>query len=138
MTEISVFYISLIGIIILLSYKTFIVWKRRCDKQNSIDDHELSADVFCVASDKIYIVATLIAKIIIVPVCIYSKRNVSLVCCGCARFVKNVRLRRGRLGIAARSSLAGGGTASAYLKNILERKKIVQQKSSRIFHSENL
>ena len=130
---VSVFYISLAGIIILLSYKTFMICKYSHAEKSSVGEREFFTNVCLWMSDKVHTLTASAKKYIFSPLYIFIKRNIKLTHRGFTRFVNDARLRRNKSGVAADDD----GATSAYLRSILEQKKIIRKKN-KVFHSKNL
>ena len=133
MAGISVFYISLGGIIVLLSYKTFMMRRHGLVKENRASEHDFFTNVCLWISDKIHALASFARKFVFFPLYVCIKHNIKLTHQGFVRFVNDTRRRRNKR-VAAED---GEGATSAYLKSILEQKKIVRKKN-KVFHSKNL
>ena len=130
---IYIFYISLGGIIVLLSFKMFMICKGHHAKKSDFVDHDFFAKTCLIISDKICIVLVS-GKKHFSPVIICVKRNIRLTRRGVARFMNDVNFRENKPG----TTVENNGVASTYLKNILAQKKSIQKKSNKVFHSENL
>ena len=131
---IYIFYVSLGGIIVLLSYKMFMICKGHHAKKSGSDDHEFLSAVFLKTYQKVYRVSVSSKKIVISPMYVCVKHNIRLTCRGCSRFINGMRSGREKPG----TMIENDGVASTYLKNILAQKKSIQKKSNKVFHSENL
>ena len=112
----------------------FIVCKHNSDVPDHAEENECLSNVCCVVSEKVYAVVFLVMKRTVVPICVCIKHNIRLTHRGCTRFINEVQFNREKPGTIVKSS----GVASAYVKKILEQKKIIQQKSNKVFHSKNL
>ncbi len=128
-----IFYISLGGIIALLSYKMFMICKGHHAKKSGVSEHEFFAKTCLVVSDKICILLVS-GKKHFFPVVVCVKHNIRLTCRGCSRFINDMQSGREKPGTIIESD----GVASTYLKNILAQKKRIQKKNNKVFHSENL
>ena len=128
-----IFYISLGGMIVLLSYKMFMICKGHHTKKSSESEHEFFTKTCLVVSDKICILLVS-GKKHFSPVVVCVKHNIRLTCRGCSRFINDMQSGREKPGTIIESD----GVASTYLKNILAQKKRIQKKNNKVFHSENL
>ena len=130
---IYIFYISLGGIILLLSYKMFMICKGHHAKKSGVSEHEFFAKTCLVVSDKICILLVS-GKRHFSPLLVCVKRNIILTHRGFTRFMSDVNFRENKPG----TTIENNGVASTYLKNILAQKKSIQKKNNKVFHSENL
>ena len=131
---VSVFYASLGGIILLLSYKMFMTNKGYHAKKNGSDDHEFLSTVFLKTYQKFYRISVSSKKIVISPVYVCVKHNIKLTCRGGSRFINDMWSGREKPG----TMVENDGVASTYLKKMLAKKKSIQKKNNKVFHSENL
>ena len=121
---VSVFYTSLVGIILLLSYKMFMIRKGHHTSKNGFDEQEFFSKVCWMVLDKIHKVLSLFKKIIISPMYNWIKCNFKLTCRGFTRFVKDMQSIREKPGTVVENT----GTSSSYLKSMLAQKKNIQNR----------
>ena len=128
-----IFYISLGGMIVLLSYKMFMICKGHHAKKSGVNEHEFFTNTCLLVSDKICILLVS-GKKHFSPLLVCVKRNIILTHRGFTRFIDDINFRENKPGTIVENN----GVASTYLKNILAQKKSIQKKNSKVFHSENL
>lgn len=117
----------------MLSYKMFMIYKGHHVKKSGESEHEFFAKTCLLVSDKICILLVS-GKKYFSPIVVCVKHNIRLTCRGCSRFINDMQSGREKPG----TIIENDGVASTYLKNILAKKKSIQKKSSKVFHSENL
>lgn len=128
-----IFYISLGGMITLLSYKMFMICKGHHAKKSGESEHEFFTNTCLLVSDKICILLVS-GKKHFSPLLVCVKRNIILTHRGFTRFIDDINFRENKPGTIVENN----GVASTYLKNILAQKKSIQKKNHKVFHSENL
>ena len=131
---IYIFYISLGGIIILLSYKMFMICKSYPVKKSDFSDRVFFTDICQQISVKVHTMMSFAKKVIISPAYTCVNHNIKLTCRGCARFINDIRSGREK----PDTIIEKNGTASAYMEDILKQKKSIQKKNHKVIHSENL
>ncbi len=118
------FYASLTGIIILLSYKTCVI--RRYDKVNQNHVHfDSFPRVRVWLLETVHAVAKSTKRNILKPFWRGLIKNMILIKRGAVRFVEDVRYGRRRLGDMIEKS----DVASGYMQTIIDQKKEIRKKA---------
>ena len=119
--------------VLLLSYKMFMVHSGYHFKKTGIDDRKFFSDVFWKVYKTFRGIFLFSKKTIIIPVYIWTKHASKIIYRRSVRYIKNAWSFRGKPGTLIKKD----GVASKYLRKILAQKKIIQKKEKKSFDSEN-